>query len=189
MRLHRRRAMMIALAAAGAALSGCGGGSMASSSFGWRLIAVQAYGSPNVEIKRTTGSGTAGEFRIISSTPVLTAGEPIFLEANYFAIVRNVNMEVYTDGSPGTAGIPVATYSAVWSETSPGDNVLFNNRVGTTFTDFAPSNLTNVQVTGRSGTFVTIKQPGTVSLTLTVRMQFADGSSQTRDYPVSITVP
>lgn len=171
-------------------LSGCGGSnSMASSSFGWQLSAVQAFGNANVQIKRTGGAATTGEFTIVSSTPVLEAGVPIFLEAEYFAVARNVNAEVFSQGTVGTDGIPVATYSAVWSAVTPSTGVLFNNQVGTTFTDYSPSNATNVLLTGRSGTFITVSQSGTYALKLTVRLQFADGSSQTREYPVTVTVP
>ena len=142
---------------AGLYLSGCGGSSsMASSSFGWRLVSVQGYGNPDMQIKPTTGASSTGSFDIKTSTPVLQAGVPIFMNAIYAAEVPNVNPDAFTSTSGGSSAVPIGTFSAVWSEVPATSGappaVDFNNAVGNTFTDYDPSPSPNVRVTGNSGT-------------------------------------
>jgi hypothetical protein len=43
-------------------------------------------------------------------------------------------------------------------------------------------------VTGDSGTFFTVSQPGTVKLKLSVVLQAADGSTRDKDFFVDVTV-
>jgi hypothetical protein len=183
---------------------------MASSSFGWRLTSVQAYGNPNVQITPAQGAGTTGGFTIGSSTPQLQAGVPIFVEAIYSATVPNVNPNAFPSGNGGGGGsgggsggsgggstsggtsIPVATYSAVWSEVpataGAAPVVNFNNAVGNTFTGYNPSATPNVTVTGDSGTFIKVSQPGTIQLKLTVTLQAVDGSTRDKDYFVTLNI-
>jgi hypothetical protein len=195
--LTARLAVATLAAAGGLHLGGCGGtgsASMAASSFGWRLASIQGYGNPDVKIQPTDGGATGGSFQIQSSTPQLQAGVPIFMEAIYSATIPNVNPDAFNTGTGATGGAapPVATFTALWSEVPATEGttkvVTFNNAVGNTFTGYSPSPSPNVLVTGNSGTFITVSQPGTVKLKLSVVLQAADGSTRDKDFFVDVTV-
>jgi hypothetical protein len=162
---------------------------MASSSFGWGLTGITAYGgNPTVEIQPASGASTTGQFTIDNASATTRVNETLFVEATYFADIPNVNPQKFNGTSPQAIG----TFSAEWSEVLSSPDALprvrMNTSTGTTFTGYTPSASPNVRLSGVTGNSMTVLTPGPVTIRLRVTLHASDGSSRRKDFFTTLNI-
>jgi hypothetical protein len=159
-------------------LSGCGG-SMSSSAFAWQM----------------TGTSLNPSRALV--------GQNVAVSTAYQVVVPNVNENFFqssqtgggtTGGTGGGQQQQVAqagTFSAQWTEVPPQGQahiLQIDNGVGNTSTSVSGISAPDAILIGSSGVSVRAIASGTTTLRLRVTLHYLDGSTDTEDFLIPLTV-
>ncbi|HVK05929.1 MAG TPA: hypothetical protein VM490_20840 [Armatimonadaceae bacterium] len=175
--LRAAGALLLLAAPAAYTLSGCGG-SMSSSATAWQM----------------TGTSLSPSRALV--------GQNVAVSTEYQVVVPNVNENFFPvqqgGGTTGGTGggqqqqvAQVGTFSARWTEVPPPGQapiLQIDNGVGITDTSVSGSSAPDAVLLGASGVSVRAIGSGTTTLRLRVTLHYSDGSTDTEEFLIPLTV-